>query len=321
MADTLTIGIDLGGTDIKGSLVDATGTLVCSRTIPTEAARGPQHVLARIAWLIEDLRRDEAAAGRQVIAAGIGSPGPLSCRDGVVYQAANLPGWNNVPIRANLAAASGLPITLENDANAAAYAEFVAGAGRGTENMVLLTLGTGIGGGVIVDGHLQHGAFENAGEIGHTIVQPDGRPCPCGQRGCLERYASASAVAQRYLEAARQCDSPPTLAGRGDVTSADVAAAARAGDEIAARVWDEACRYLAVACVNLQHVLNPERIVLGGGMMNAGEQVLEPTRRHYAALRWQLADDTLQIVPALLGNRAGMIGAALLARYERMSGD
>jgi glucokinase len=186
--------------------------------------------------------------------------------------------------------------------------------------MVMLTLGTGVGGGVISDGELLHGALENAGEIGHMIVVPDGRPCPCGQRGCLERYASANAVAERLVEAL-QAGEDSMLKARVDsgesITSVDVAQAARTGDSLAARIWDETCHYLAIAAVNMQHVLNPERFVLAGGLIGAGDQLLDPVRQHFRRQTWHLTRDYPHIELATLGDDAGIIGAAALAWREQ----
>jgi len=319
MPATHTIGIDLGGTNIKAGVVDADGRPLVRRSIPTQSEGGPEHVIARLAQLTQDLIHAARLARSDVQAVGLGAPGPMSHKLGIIYACPNLPGWKDVPLRARLHDASGLPVALENDANAAAFGEFVAGAGRGTRDLVLLTLGTGIGGGVIMDGRLQRGAFDNAGEVGHMIVVPDGRPCPCGQRGCLERYSSANAVAERLIEAVQAGEDSilRTNVGAGaHVTSSDVAQAARNGDALATRVWDEMCRYLAVGCVNLQHLLNPERIVLGGGLIGAGPQLFDAVRAHFERLTWRIARDQPTILPATLGDDGGVIGAAALARIE-----
>jgi glucokinase len=320
MAGQCTIGIDLGGTNLRGGVLAATGGLVCRRSIETQAERGFEHVFSLLVQLVEDLIRDAGLTKRQIVGVGYGTPGPASYKRGLIYATANLPGWQDVPVRDRLATATGLPVTLDNDANAAAFGEFVAGAGRGVRDMVMLTLGTGVGGGVIANGELLHGALENAGEIGHMIIVPDGRACPCGQRGCLERYGSANAVAERLAEAIRAGEgsmvADRVLAGNA-VTSVDVAEAARAGDPLAVRIWDETCYYLAIAAVNMQHVLNPQRFVLAGGLIGAGEQLLDPVRAHFRRQTWHLAEDFPQIEFATLGGDAGIIGAAALARAEQ----
>lgn len=317
MHDRATIGIDIGGTYIKAGVLDPGDTLEHRRSIETEGSGGFEHVLMRIVALIDSLRTEAGLARSAETRVGIGVPGPMSHREGFIYGAPNLPGWVNIPLRDLLQKATGLSVSIENDANAAAFGEFAAGAGRGIADMVMLTLGTGIGGGVIMDGRLQRGHFDNAGEVGHMIVAIDGRACPCGQLGCLERYASANAVGERVVEAIRAGEASilaARVAGGKAVSSSDVAEAARGGDALAHRIWDDACRYLAAACVNLQHILNPQRIVLTGGMIGAGEQLFRAVRDHFTRLTWRVAKDQPEIVPATLGGDAGTIGAAALAR-------
>lgn len=315
----LTIGIDVGGTNIKAGLVDRTGAVRQRLSIATEAAGGFEHVFARMTVLVTDLIAVAKTERARIVGIGLGVPGPMSHAKGLIYGAPNLPGWVNIPMRDRFAAATGMPVVLENDANAAAFGEHVAGAGRGAADMVLLTLGTGIGGGVIVGGQLIRGHFDNAGEIGHLIAVPNGRACPCGQRGCLERYASANAVAQRYAEAlAEQAGAAANDSAElsPDYSAVEVAERARSGEPLARAIWDETCFYLATACVTLQHLLNPLRIVLGGGMAEAGPQLFDRVREHFGKLTWHVAPDHPEIVPAQLGNDAGMIGAAALARSE-----
>jgi glucokinase len=314
---TFTIGIDLGGTYIKGGVCDASGRLVQRQSTATRAEQGYRHVLARIAELVEQLVTEAGLARRQIAGVGVGTPGPMSHARGVIYGAPNLPGWVNVPARDDLQALIDLPVTLENDANAAAFGEFTAGAARDVQDMVMLTLGTGIGGGVVLGGKLLRGHFDNAGEIGHTIVAPGGRPCPCGQRGCIERYASANAVAERVREAISGGESSAlaeTVARDEAFDARDVLAAAKAGDALSARIWSETCEHLAVCIVNVQHVLNPEMVVFAGGLINAGDDLLGPVREHFAAQTWKLAPDAPHIALATLGTDAGTIGAAALAR-------
>lgn len=317
MSGALTVGIDLGGTNIKGGVCDAAGKLISLHSIPTEAARGPDHVLQRMRDVVRDVVARAAIDPHDVAAVGVGAPGPISHARGVIFSAPNLPEWKNIAVRDRFGELTGYPVVLENDANAAAFGEFVAGAGRDVRDMVMLTLGTGVGGGIVLDGKLLRGAFDNAGELGHTIVEPHGRPCPCGQRGCLERYASAAAVADRLREAilgGEACSLAPRIKAHDAVDARDVLAAIDAGDALAARVWDELCFYLAVATVNVQHSFNPQRVVLAGGLINAGARLLDPVRRHFGALAWRIAPDAPEITLASLGPDAGVIGAAMLAR-------
>jgi glucokinase len=320
LAGKHTIGIDLGGTNIKAGILDGNDQLVYRCSIATEAEQGFEHVFCRLVQLVENCICAADLTKADIAAIGYGTPGPMSHKEGIVYASPNLPGWKNIPLRARFSEATGLPVALENDANVAAYGEFVAGAGRGTRDMVMLTLGTGIGGGIVLDGQLQRGAYDNAAEIGHTIAVPNGRACPCGQRGCLERYSSANAVAERFVEALQSGEASPLRARveAGEVlTSVDIARAARAGDALAARIWDETCYYLALACVNIQHMLNPECVVMGGGLIGAGEQLLGPIREHFEREAWTVARDYPRIELATLGDDAGVIGAATLARIEQ----
>lgn len=320
MSESFLIGIDLGGTFIKAGALDASAALSQRWSLETEAAGGFEHVFLRLVNLIREIRGQIECGGNCVAAIGVGVPGPMSHKRGFIYGAPNLPGWVNIPLRDLLQKELRLPVTLENDANAAAYGEFVAGAGRGCSDLVLLTLGTGIGGGVVAGGRMQRGHFDNGGEIGHVIVVPNGRPCPCGQRGCLERYASANAVAERLIEAVRAGDNAllAERVHRGDaITSQDVLSTCQAGCSTARRIWDEACWHLAVMCVNLQHILNPERILLAGGLINAGAPLLSGIQSYFAALNWSVAKDQPELAFATLGGDAGIIGAAALAREAR----
>jgi glucokinase len=334
MANTdVSMGIDFGGTFIKGGLCDAAGALVAPlESIPTEADRGFDHSFAQITTLIDRLMQLGTAARLRVAAVGIGAPGPMSHATGTIHDAPNLPGWMNIPLKELLEQHCKLPVIVENDANAAAYGEFVrlvvskSGQIAAVENLVLLTLGTGIGGGVILKGRLWRGSFDNAGEIGHTIVVPNGAPCPCGQRGCLERYASANAITSRYAKTRTGAERAARLRipeieqsqaikreERELAGAAAVAAAARGGDTGAIEIWSSACEYLAIAVVNLQHTFNPQIVLLAGGLSAAGEQLLRPVREAFERQSWRIAPDHPRIELAQLGGTAGTIGAAMLA--------
>jgi len=304
MSTPIAIGIDLGGTNLRTAVVDREGRIIVKRSEPVDVHGGPDVVIARIVQTIDALLAEAHLPRSDIGGVGLGTPGPLNLREGVIIQAANLPGWKNVPIRDRLRNALQCPVLLENDANAAAYGEFWKGAGRDGSDMVMLTLGTGVGCGVVLDGRLLHGHFDNAAELGHMIVVVDGLPCACGQRGCLEQYASAAGVARRVM------------AARGENTvidSAYVAGLARSGDAVCGRIWGEACLYLAVACVNIQHAYNSAAIVFGGGMSVAGDFLLDGVNDHLRRQRWSLADDLPALRLAELGDDAGVIGAAGLA--------
>lgn len=328
MNPPLAIGIDLGGTNIKAAVVDRDGNILHRLEQPTEASRGPGPVMDDLADIVRRLSpspsqgvsrgdgkhpplppgegRGEGTIDR-VIGIGLATPGPLDLREGRIVHTANLPGWKDVSIRDALRQKAGLPVTLENDANAAAFGEYCAGAGRGRDDLVVLTLGTGVGAGVILNGRILHGHFDNAAELGHMIVVVDGLPCPCGQRGCLEQYASATAIVRRARQYCDAHEAVPLLRAE------DVANDAANGDPLCERVWDEACLYLAIACVNIQHAYNPSKIVLGGGLSNSGALLLDRVIAHFRKHTWSLHTDAPEIVLAQLGPDAGVIGAAMLA--------
>ncbi|MFQ6048400.1 MAG: ROK family protein [Phycisphaerae bacterium] len=319
MTRQLFVGVDLGGTNIKAGLLDDQANLLARLSIATEAEHGPDHVIARIVQAIDQVLAQAGLPRQDVAGVGIGAPGAMSHKKGLIIAPPNLPGWHNVPLRDRVAALLGLPTVLENDANAAAWGEFWAGAGRGTDNMVMFTLGTGVGGGIIIDGQILRGAFDNAAELGHMIVKPGGRPCGCGQQGCLEAYSSAAATARRAIEAIQAGQDSSLKAGQ-PVESRHVEQAARAGDPLAERIWDEACYYLAIACVNVQHFCNPQRVVLAGGMIGAGAFLLDRVRKHFDQQTWTVAQDRPEIALATLGNEAGLIGAAGAARLAHQQG-
>ncbi len=307
------VGIDLGGTNIKAGLLDEQARVRCKFSIPTETERGEEQVVRNIATAVERAIAESGVSRGEVRGIGIGSPGPLSHKEGVVIQPGNLPCLRNVPLTRYISEKTGIRTTLENDANAAAWGEYWAGAGKGVTDLVMFTLGTGVGGGVITDGRLLRGYFENGAELGHMLVQPGGRLCSCGQRGCVEAYSSAYFLA-RWAEDLIAEGRPSVLKQRvddGEMLMAEhIVEAAKAGDELAAYVWDRACYYLAVACVIMQHVTNPQRIVMAGGLIAAGDFLLEPIHRHFQELTWQLLKDHPEISFATLGNDAGFIGAA-----------
>ncbi len=324
MARRCYVGIDLGGTNIKGGVVTEERQVLSRVSIPTKAWNGPDHVITLIAGLVERVITEARVQRSEIVGVGIGSPGSMSHTQGIIIRPPNLPGWVNVPLRDRVKELTGLPTTLENDANAAAWGEFWAGAGRGTRHMVMFTLGTGVGGGIITDGRLLRGHFDNGAELGHMIVQPGGRLCGCGQKGCLEAYSSAHYTglrAKEAVEAGEPSTLSETLKKTGQVTSEDVAKAAAAGDPLAARIWDETCYYLAVACVNMQHATNPERILLAGGLIGACNVLLDPLRKYSAEMTWNAADDLPEILFATLGNDAGFIGAAGAAWLAKQEGE
>lgn len=297
---TLFLGIDIGGTAIKAGLLDEGGRVLDRAAAPTPMPPTPEAIVDRVARLRRSL---EPARGDGVASAGAGIPGRVDAAGGVVGACANLGNWRDVPLGAMLEGALGCPTTLENDANAAALAEYheALRSRPGLRHAALLTLGTGVGGGLVLDGRLYRGATNMAGELGHAIVEPGGRACPCGQRGCLERYASAAAVAT---------DAQASMGVDGALDARRVFELDAAGDPRAARVLDDAAACLAVAIVSLTRVLDLELVVLGGGMAEAGEAWLGRVRGAVRAAEWRILPPALSIEAARLGNDAGWIGAA-----------
>jgi glucokinase len=313
MAQQYCVGVDLGGTNIKAGLLDKDAKVLSRLSLPTEVDKGREQVVGNIAAAAERAIIEAGVPRQQVVGIGIGSPGPMSHRKGLIINPGNLPCMQNVPLRDIITQQTGIKTTVENDANAAAWGEFWAGAGKGVQDLVMFTLGTGVGGGVITEGKLLRGHFENAAELGHILVKPGGRRCSCGQLGCVEAYSSAYNMA-RYAEELIAAGSPSrlkSLVEKGEMLTAEhIEDAAKAGDALAAQVWDEACQYLAVSIVVMQHVSNPQRVVLAGGLIAAGDFLLEPIRAHFKKLTWNLLDDFPDIRFATLGNDAGLIGAA-----------
>ena len=310
------VGIDLGGSFIKVGLLDEHGQAGKPIDLPTPQ-EGSQAVVDQMVRGALELMRASGVSRSDVAAIGVGSPGPLKMSDGVIIATPNIPGMNNIPIRDMITKATGVPSVLENDANAAGFGEYLVVSGQGVRDMVFLTLGTGVGGGIVIDGKVLHGANEVGAELGHMIVQPGGELCNCGQRGCLERYASATFLSQRATrmikQDGRKSSLAEALASKGSINSKDVNEARKAGDELAAEVWDDAARCLGIACVNIARILDPDLIVLGGGMANAGDDILVPVREHYHRMNWTLTEPFTKVALARLGNDAGFVGAAGVA--------
>jgi len=311
------IGIDLGGTKISTALVDTAGTIIAHDYRETHATEGQKAVIER---MLDAARRVMVRAGvnqAQVAAAGIGAPGPLDVEAGVVVAPPNLPGWDRVPLRRLIESRLGITTFLENDANAAALGEYRFGAGRGVEHMIYVTASTGIGGGLILNGRLYHGASGMAGEIGHITIMPYGPLCGCGNRGCLEALASGTAIARQAGE--RVARGAPTLiadlAG-GDperVTAKLVAKAASQGDVEAQEILAEAMRYLGIGMANLVNLFNPQLIVIGGGLTNIGEMLFGPVQRAIDRRALPTLAQAVRVVRAELGDNAGVLGAAAVA--------
>ncbi|MFF5440905.1 ROK family protein [Streptomyces achromogenes] len=296
------IALDVGGTGMKAALVGADGTLLHRARRSTGREHGPEAVVAGILDFATELRAHGVGSyGEPAGAAGIAVPGIVDEADGTAVYSANL-GWRDVPLRALLADRLGMPVALGHDVRTGGLAEGRIGAGRGTDRFLFLALGTGIAGAIGIGGRVESGAHGFAGEIGHIVVRPGGTDCPCGQRGCLERYASAAAVGAAWAAA---CGDP----------EADAAACARAvasGDPNAVRVWQEAVDALADGLLTAVTLLDPRTLIIGGGLAEAGEVLFRPLRE--AVGRRITFQKAPVLVPAALGDTAGCLGAGLLAR-------
>lgn len=307
------IGIDLGGTKLSGALVDETGKIRFQRTHPTEAHLGTDSVVASMAALARLMDEDGRAAGFTVVGVGVGAPGPLDPKTGVVFAMPNLgPGWKRYPLRGGLEKALGKKVHVENDANAAMQGEHWIGAAAGSSDAVMLTLGTGVGGGIVTAGLLIRGVRGAGGELGHIVVEdPTTVKCPCGGRGCLEQFASGTGVGRLAVAAvAGGGKGALALLGRAP-TSHDVLDAAQAGDALALTVLERAGRALGVGLVSIVHSLNPEVIVIGGGFGAAAfDRVVPVADKELRSRALEASVEGLRIVPATLGNDAGVIGAA-----------
>lgn len=310
------VGIDLGGTNIVSGCVANDGSaLLGEHSVPTGADEGPDAVVQRMidgakASMATTLEKDSSA---EFIGVGVGAPGPLDAETGVVLVAPNL-GWVNMPLRQRLQDGLGLPTALDNDANCAVLGEWWRGAANGSRIALGVTLGTGIGGGIIINGRMFRGASGYAGEIGHMTIDANGRRCKCGNYGCVEAYASGPNIALRAIEAL-ESGSPSTLPSyvNGDlrrISAQTVYQAAQAGDPLALEVVKETAHFLGAAVASLMNILNPEVVVVMGGVTQAGESLLEPLRREVSRRAFKPVVAACRIVPGTLTGVAGVYGAA-----------
>ncbi|MGI9860806.1 ROK family protein [Moorella naiadis] len=317
-------GIDLGGTNISAIFMDAEGQTHGWVTWPTEAARGPAEVINRIISLTKFLMDKNSITAQQLRGIGLGVPGLVNSREGRSVFSPNLPGWRDIPVAGLVAAGTGVPVLIDNDVRMAAWGEKLLGAGRDREDVICLTLGTGIGAGIFIQDKLYTGRDESAGEIGHVTVEKDGPRCSCGNYGCLEMYASGRGIARRMRAAIAAGAASLVLdlahGDAGSITAAMVCQAAARGDQAAEQVIKETAVYLGIALAGLANILNPQRIVLGGGVMGAGELLLAPVRRVVRERAMPLNRE-VEIVAAELGDLAGATGAAAIARKEFMLGE
>jgi glucokinase len=315
------VGIDLGGTNLKGIIMDTTGKGRHLTRVPTGAEHGGETVLRNLLTLIETLIEKEGSTDH-LLGVGIGTPGFVS-DGGVISGAGNLPGWAGTEIYSPVHRRFGLNAIAANDVTVMAFAEAQYGAGRGVKNMVCYALGTGIGGGIVIDHKLYKGSHGMAGELGHVTVVPDGVECSCGMRGCVECYASATGIVRMTKEMAaqdRSADPSPFVtevrSAPETVTSKAVYDQVKKGDPLACAVNDRACDLLARAIGMTLNALAPDRIVLGGGVMMAGQIIIDAVNKHLPKYCFAMVREKCDIVPAELGEDAGVIGAAAMVFEE-----
>ena len=313
------VGLDVGGTTMKSAVVDDTGRASPSVSMPTDSYKGQEQGLET---MCETIRRAVASAGKSmsdISGIGVATPGTMDIPAGIILDPPNMKPWQNVPVRQHIHDVFRIPTAFQNDANAAAYGEYWIGAGREVKSMVLFTLGTGVGGGIIIDDKVLEGRHSHGGEVGHMKIESSHpRECGCGRRGCLEAYASATAVVKRAKEALgskSQSRLSTLLEGNEELSARAVFIAADEGDELAKKIVDETAWYLAVGAMNLMHIIDPDAVVFAGGMTAAGEPFLSKIRHYVQELAFPVPAERTLIRYAQLGSDAGMMGAAACAKY------
>ncbi len=311
------IGIDVGGTNVKIALVDEKGKIIYSNSVPTYAKMGYEYTVNNIKQAIRDLMKETNTTEKNIEGIGFDFPGQVDCKKGIVKLAPNIPGWVNVPIAQMIEEEFHIPTKIDNDVRCAALGELKFGAGKGCENFVCITVGTGIGSGLVINGKVVRGASNAAGEIGHIKLQMQGGPiCGCGDTGCLEAFASGPsivAMAQEYIKGGKSTKFREMAAAEGgEITPYMVAKAAEEGDPVAKRIFEIVGEYIGIGLTSVINLLNPEKVIIGGGVAEAGDLLFDPIRRTIKERAMVVAGEAVEIVPAQLGNSAGVIGASML---------
>ena len=319
---THVVGIDIGGTKLATVVADSTGHILSKVRKPTLAEKGPEYALQLLFEMVRETVASADLAQESVSAIGVSCGGPLDTKTGVVYSPPNLPGWDALPLKAQLESEFHIPVTIENDANASALAEYRFGGGRGYEAVLYMTMSTGIGGGIVIDGQIYHGANDSAGEVGHQILLPDGPRCGCGKRGCLEAFCSGPAIARRAQDTIQKqlvdgTESATALLklanGRiKDVKSEHVLEAAQTGDILALQLVEETAYYMGWGIANLVNILNPDIVLLGTIAIAAGDLLLNPIRKTVSEFAMTRPAEAVKIAPAQLGEALGDLAAIAL---------
>lgn len=308
------IGIDLGGTNIKAGVVDEKGNILHKDSIPTHAERPAEEIVKDMAMLAIKVVKDAGFEMKDMKSVGIASPGTPDSENGVLVYANNLP-FLNMPMRAVMQQYIDLPIYLDNDANCAGLAEAKVGAGKGKNDVVTITLGTGVGGGVVIDGKIYNGFNNAASEIGHMVIVVDGEQCTCGRKGCFECYASATGLVRQTKEAMDKA--PDSIMHElakeyGKVSAKTAFQAAKKGDKAGLEVVEQYIKYLGVGISNIINIFMPEMVCIGGGVCNEGDYLLNPLREFVKKNTYSRTKAQTEVTIAEMGNDAGIIGAAFL---------
>jgi len=317
LAKEYNIGIDIGGTNIKIALVDTKGKIAFSESASTRAEMGYEFTIKNIINLIKDSLTKSEVSIEQIGGIGVGCPGQIDSENGIVRALPNIPGWVNVPLAKILMDEFGLPTKIDNDVRVATLGEYKFGAGKGYQNIICITVGTGIGSGIIINGQLVRGTNMAAGELGHVIVQEhNGEICGCGNTGCVEAVASGPAIvkqAELYLMTGKSTKFKELAAG-SPITPELVAEAAILGDGVALRIFEKTGYWIGIALSSVVNLLNPEVIIIGGGVAQAGDILFDPIRETINKRALKISADSVKVIPAQLGNSAGVVGASLLTQ-------
>ena len=317
MKTNFVVGVDLGGTNVRAAVVNGEGKILGEARTDSKAMEGAEVTLSQIITAIHNAIADAGISHSQISACGMGIPGTVKNAEGLVLWSPNFKDWNGIQVRDPIQKAFGVPVSMGNDANVAALGEYAFGAGRGSKCMIMLTLGTGIGSGLIIEGRSWNGVSEVAPEMGHHIILADGPRCSCGRYGCVESLCRRDAITDRAARKAHQGRYTSLIEKSGHdlryITPAMIAEAASEGDEVSLETLEETGYYLGIAVANIINIFNPDKVIIGGGIAQAGELLFGPIRRTVEVNALYEALQVCQIVPAALGDDAGVLGGAALA--------
>lgn len=316
MFEKYRVGVDIGGTNVKIALVNKKGEISFPKTVPTRAEMGYEYTISNITQCIKDLLAEANLTTKDIDGIGFGFPGQIDCEKGVVRNLPNIPGWVDVPLAEIMQKEFNVPVKVDNDVRCMALAELNYGAGAGCKNLICITIGTGIGSGLVINGKLVRGASNAAGEIGHIKMEMhDGLICGCGDTGCFEAYASGPAIvamAKDYIAGGKGTKYRELAGSTEAITPAIVCQAAQQGDVVAKRIFAIMGEYLGIGLASVVNLLNPEKIVIGGGVADAGDILFDPLRKTLSERAMPIQANAVEVVQAKLGNTAGLIGASLL---------